>query len=291
MPVEKTNGGIKPKAEAVSYSQKESACDCGIGCCGKNCCQGFGKRILLTLAGILLVYIIVFFGTLVRNNLQEYNFIGQADKSERTILVSGQGKVAVKPDIAVTSLGLTTEATTVSEAQKKNTETMNKLIAKLKELGIEDKDIQTVNYNIYPRYDYTDEQGSVLRGYQIDQSVSVKIRNLEKANSVLALAGEFNLNNVGGLQFTIDDKEVYKDQARELALEQVIKKAKNLSRALGVKIVSIVNYNEYANDGGVYPLYYGMGGSMMAEKAVPAPAIEAGSTDVIMNVDVTLEIK
>jgi len=237
-----------------------------------------------------LAYVIVLLGTVIRNNLQKYYTIGYADRQERTIVVSGQGKVTATPDIAITDMGLTSDAATVSEAQKKNTDTMNQVIAKLKTLGIADKDIKTASYNIYPQYDYTDK-GSVLKGYQVSQSLEIKIRDLTKANEVLALAGEFNLNNVSGLQFTIDDKEVYVAEARQMAIQKVAQKAKDLSQALGVKIVAIVSYNEYSNDTAT-PMYYGMGGLADSAKAVmPAPQVQAGSNDVVLNVDVTFEIR
>jgi uncharacterized protein YggE len=288
MPVTKNNGALKSFAEACNCSTKECSACCG----GKGCCRhSFGKKIMITLVGIILAYVIVLLGTMIRNNLQKYYTIGYADKQERTIVVSGQGKVTATPDIAITNMGLVSEAATVSEAQKKNTETMNKLVEKLKVLGVADKDLQTASYNIYPQYDYTDK-GSVLKGYQVSQSLEIKIRDLAKANEVLALAGEFNLNNVGGLQFTIDDKEVYKAEARKLALEKVAEKAKALSRALGVRLVAIVSYNEYGNDNAM-PVYYGMGGSMAeaVKAAAPAPDIQAGSNDVTLNVDVAFEIR
>ncbi len=258
--------------------------------CGRGCkCGEFARKIMLTLLGILLVYIIILVGSIIRNNLQKYNYIGRADRSERAITIQGTGKVTAKPDIAVTSMGMISSAKTVSEAQQKNTAIMNKLIEKLKALGIDSKDIQTTNYNIYPQYDYLQDKGQVLRGYEVNQSVTIKIRDLTKANQVLALAGEVGTNNVSGLQFTIDDNEIYKVEARKLALEKIAEKAKTLTNLLGVKVVGVVSYNEYEGSGGIYPMKayadssIGMGGG--------APAVESGSTDVTINASVTLEIR
>lgn len=263
---------------------KKEGCDCGGGCR----CGDFGRKIIWTLVGILLAYLVIFVGTLIRNNLQKYNFIGRADRAERTIAIQGTGKVTAKPDIAVTSMGMISSAKTVSEAQQKNTTIMNKLIEKLKGLGIDAKDIQTTNYNIYPQYDYLQDKGQVLRGYEVNQSVTIKIRDLTKANQVLALAGEVGTNNVSGLQFTIDDDEVYKAEARKLAMDKIAEKAKTLTGLLGVKIVGIVSYSEYEGGNGVYPMKAyvdGIGGGG------GVPAIEAGSNEVVINASVTLEIR
>jgi len=160
----------------------------------------------------------------------------------------------------------------------------------LAELGIASEDMQTTNYNIYPQYNYTSEEGRILEGYEVSQSVSVKIRDLEKANQVIALAGEVGANSVSGLQFTIDDREVYLEEARMEALKKVYTKAQALSQALGVRIVSIVSYGEYETSGDVSPYMYdksayGMGG------AEATPDIQSGSMDVEMSVNITFEIR
>lgn len=272
MPV-KTNG-----------SEKKSCCET------HACCNGFAKKIMLTLLGILLVYIIVLVGTVIRNNLAKYDYIGQSDKMERTITIDAQGKVTAKPDVAVTTMGMTSEGKTVSEAQQKNTEVMNKMVEKLKALGISGDDLQTVYYNIYPKYDYKDG-GSKLVGYEVSQSVKVKVRDLSKANQVLNLAGEVGANNVGGLEFTIDDNEVYLAQAREKAMEKVAEKARILTQMLGVRVTDVISYSEYEMDGKTgYRMYeeYGVGlGGGLDE----VTAVESGSMDVVMNVSVTLGIE
>lgn len=247
------------------------------------------KKIFLTLFGILLVYLIVYFATLIRNNIKAYDAIGLADKPERTILIEAQGKITAKPDIATTRMGVTTEGATVVEAQSKSTGVMNKLHTRLTELGVAKDDVKTTQYNIYPLYKYTEGEGSTVTGYQVVQEVEIKIRDLQKAQSILALAGEVGANNVSGLQFTIDDKEKFIDEARSEALEKIAKKARAISKSLGVHMVGIASYNEYeAGNGNQPPM------PMMKETAMGAgasPTVEPGSTDVVMNVSVVFEIR
>lgn len=286
MPVKKNTDMFLPSSPPENTNQNRPA----IG----KCCHGQNgaMKILWVLVGILVVYSIVFLGTLIRNNLKKFDTIGRADRNERTIVVDGQGKVTVTPDIAMVNLGTISEGKTVAEAQQKNTEIMNKLTVKLKGLGIDASDIQTANYNIYPKYDYTDG-GQKLTGYQVNQDLSVKIRKVSLANQVIAEAGEAGANNVGGLQFTIDDREAYKAQARELALKKVSDKARALSRALGVDLVGVVSYSEYEGGAG-NDVIYGMGGSVMSQKGMEgaiAPDIQTGSSEVTMNVNVVFEIR
>jgi len=232
-------------------------------------------------------------GTMIRNNMQEYIYIGQADKMERTIYIDATAKVVAKPDIAVTTMGMVNEGKTVQEAQTANNSVMSKLTEKLKEMGVEDKDIQTTNYNIYPLYNYT-ENGRVLRGYEVRQDVTVKIRDLEKANEVLSLAGELGANNISGLQFIIDDPEVYKNEAREEALKKLAEKAQTLSKLLGVRFGKVVSYNEYSGDNTPYynvmksSAMYDLAGGVVNESI---SSVESGSTEVNMTVSITFQIR
>lgn len=249
------------------------------------------RKLMCTLLAIFLVYSIIFVGTLIRNNLKKYDTIGRADAAERTLAVEAEGKVTVNPDIAITTMGMIAEGKTVAEAQQKNTDVMNKLLGKVTELGVDKKDVQTTNYNIYPLYDYTNGK-QTIRGYQVSQSVTIKVRNLDKANAVLALAGEVGANNVSGLQFTIDDREKLREQARQLALKKVAEKRLALMQSLGVRLRTIVSYNEYeVNSGGVEMKGYGYGGSPANDAMGSTPAVESGSADVVMHVSVIFEVQ
>jgi uncharacterized protein YggE len=277
--------------------QKPESPERSIDCCKYEKCERHGwcgwvgKKLLSTFVGILIVYMIVFLGVLIRNEIKEYNHIGKAPTMERTIRLEGEGKVSVKPDVAMTTMGVTTEAPTVAEAQQKNTETVNKLIMRIKESGIDSADIQTQDYNVYPVYNYSTEGEAELRGYTISQNVAIKIRDLSKANQVLALAGEVGATNVSGLQFTIDDKEAYLEEARTEGLKKVAEKAEALSSMLGLNLSAIISYDEYEVSSD--PYFYGVKSySMeMGGNEASAPQIETGTEDVVLRVGVTFELK
>lgn len=252
--------------------------------------EDMGRKLMMTLLAILVAYGIVFLGALIRNELREYDTIGYADKMERTITLDALGKAEVIPDIAMTTIGMVAQAETLEEAQAQNTIVMNTLLERLRGLGIADEDLQTANYNVYPTYNYTEEDGRVQEGFEVSQSVVVKIRDIESANSVLALAGEVGANSVSGLRFTIDDTEVYKSEARKDALKQIDTKAKELKEMLGVDIVSIVSYNEYQG-GGYGPVAYERNFTTSDMALGAAPDIEAGTEEVLLNVSITLEIR
>lgn len=251
-----------------------------------------GKKLLYIFGVFLILYLTVYVAALTRNEFRAYETIGRAESIERTITLDAQGKSTVVPNVANTTIGMIAEGETVAEAQAQNTEVMNDLINRLKELGIAETDIQTANYNVYPRYDYSSEDGRTLDGYEVSQSVTIKIRDKENTNAVLALAGEVGANSVSGVNFTIDDTEVYKEEARRDALRQVYEKASELSDLLGIEIVGVVTYTEYESNTAPYPMYErAMLDSAVGYGGATDPQIESGTKDVFVTVSVTFEIR
>ncbi len=250
----------------------------------------FGKKILMTLFGVLLVYLTVYLGTLMRNNVKKYQTIGMADKMERTVTVNGTAKVTAKNDIAITTIGYTNIDLNLDKARSDNSKVMDAVLADVKKVGIDDLDLQS-NYTINPENDYT-HSGSGVKGYRVTNNVTIKIRDLSKTTAVLALAGKYGANQVTGLQFTIDDPENMKNQARSKALVDARRKALQLASLLGVRLGEVVSYADYENP----PVYgakegFGIGGGGVTAPADLGPsAVSSGSQDIYMNVSLTYTI-
>jgi hypothetical protein len=245
------------------------------------------NRILQGVIGLLALALIVYVGAQTRNALQQYAYIGKSGRD--TITINGEGKVSAKPDIATVSLGVQTDGATVKDTQTQNTTKMNAIIAAIKALKVEDKDIQTSNYNIYPRYDYSNGRQNII-GYSVSQNVEVKVRNLDGVGDVLAKAGELGANQVGGVQFTIDDPKALQADARLKALADARKKADDVSAQLGLTVVKVVTFSE--SSGNVSPpIMYDAMKSLAGAVPAPSPTIEAGSLDVTSDVSVTFEVK
>lgn len=239
--------------------------------------------------GLLALVLVVFVGAKARNAFEEYNYIGKAVRDRDVISIDGEGKVMAKPDLARIDMGVQTEGQNVGDTQRKNTQKMNDIIAALKGLKIAAEDIQTTNYSIYPKYEYTDGKQKI-DGYTVSQNVSVKVRNLDSIGEVLARAGDLGANQVGGIQFTIDDPKTLQQQARLKAIDDARKKAEDLASQLGLKIIKVVSFSESR---GGYPMPFAMMDKAVAgiggEAAVPS--IEAGSLDVTSDVSVVFEVR
>ncbi|NCN22093.1 SIMPL domain-containing protein, partial [Candidatus Falkowbacteria bacterium] len=120
--------------------------------------------------------------------------------NEDRFSVNGSGTVYAKADIANMNVGLKTEVKkTAAEATKENSDQMNEILVVLKDLGIEAKDIKTGSYSLNPVYNWTEKDGQKLSGYEVYQSVTLKIRDLEKIGDIIAKTTEKGANQVGGI--------------------------------------------------------------------------------------------
>ena len=206
------------------------------------------------------------------------------------ITVSGEGKVYAKPDVAIVSLGVTTQAATVADVTKNNTDKMNAIIDAIKNLKISEKDIQTTNYNLTPLYNWTEKEGRVFQGYTLEQDVQVKIRDFTKIGDVLSQGTEKGANLVGDLQFTIDNPEQFKEQARAKAIAEAKANAQNLAKESGVNLGKIINV--YENNYTASPMLYNtkaMGGGV-AESA-PVPTVQPGQQEIDVTINLTYQVK
>lgn len=246
----------------------------------------------------VLVILAVFIFSKTISEWKNYKYIGSDPQLRNVITVEGKGEEISKSDIATFSFTVTKESLVVGTAQNEAAVLMNQSLSFLGNNGVEEKDIKTTGYNIYPRYEYDNlsnyyprpEGNRRLVAYEVTQSVEVKIRDIGNAGKLLSGLGEIGVSNISGLSFGVDNEEQVIAKAREKAIADAKEKAEKLADALGVKLVRIVSFYE----GGNYPVYfgkeaavYGMGGDGMT---VP-PSIPSGENQIISNVSITYEIK
>lgn len=208
--------------------------------------------------------------------------------SDKYMTFSGTGKVVAKPDIATTSFSIVTESSSSKTAQDENSKKSRAVVNYLKSQKIDEKDIKTTGYNIYPTYAYPVGGAQRIVGYQVNQTVSVKIRDIDRANEILDGIINNGVNQVNGLEFAIDDMDKVKADARKLAIDEAKKKAREISKQLGIDLGDIINFSE-DSIGSPRPLYYdkaiGMGGG-----GSEAPSLPSGENEIQSSVTITYEL-
>lgn len=209
------------------------------------------------------------------------------------ITVTGEGKSFVTPDIAEISFGMQTgQQKTAAAAMSKLTTNLNSIYDALQKAGIEKKDINTENFYLNPVYNY--QTGTqVVQGYEASESLRVKVRDLDKVSDVVGAATAAGANQAGSVNFTVDDPEAKRAEARKDAIEQAQKKAEVLAQQLHVHLGEVKSFSEgYGGYTPPYPMMardaMGIGGGGTKEQSLPLPA---GEQTVNVTVNVTYEIR
>ncbi len=208
------------------------------------------------------------------------------------IWVNGQGKVTVVPDIAVISLGVESQAATVTEAQRQAAASMDALMMVLKEAGVTDRDIATQYFNVNAIYKWDElTRATVINGYQVSNTVSVKIRKIQSAGNIIddvvQAAGENA--RINGVYFTVENPEQYYDLARERAMEDARHKAEQMASLGGAQIgkpTYIYEGSAYYPQVIRYDKAYPESGA-----STPTTPISAGEAEIVINVQMVYAIQ
>ena len=231
-----------------------------------------------------------------------YNYHQAQDiinQGEHTISFTAEGKVLAKPDIAKITFYVINQGEKAEVVQKENNERMQEAVAFVKDQGVDEDDIRTVQYNLSPQYDYTwcKKPGDKpypscppkIIGYKLDQGVQVKIRDFDKIDAIVGGLSEKGVNQISNVSFVIDDTEDYKNEARILALDKVEKRAKLLAQKSSIKLGKIIDISEGQ---GTYPVYRGVKMEAMPDSAedVAAP-IEPGTQEITVTLTVTYKLR
>ncbi|QQR37538.1 SIMPL domain-containing protein [Devosia oryziradicis] len=210
-----------------------------------------------------------------------------------TITIEGHGEVMAAPDMAQINSGVTTQGATAREALDANTAAMADLIAELKAAGIEARDIQTSGFSVNPNYVYTDERDAngyslppKINGYQVANTVTVTVRNLDSLGAILDKSVTVGANTVNGVTFAVADPSELYNEARKAAFEDARTKAELYAAAAGATLEEIQSISETQgfNNPQPYPMY------ARAEAADSSVPVEAGEMAFAINVNVQWEM-
>jgi uncharacterized protein len=207
---------------------------------------------------------------------------------EHTISVAGSGKVTVTPDMATISLGVVVERRTAKAAREAAAEAMTHVVAAVRAIGIDEKDIATANVSLGPVYDYPTNGSARIRGYQLSNTVTVTVRDIAKVTDVLDDGVTAGATSVDGVSFDVSDRAASEAKAREAAVRDAKAKADTLAAGLGVRIAGVSSVSEQVSTPVWYDRSFVSAAPAAGEKA-DTPVL-AGTTDVTITVQVTFLI-
>ncbi len=208
------------------------------------------------------------------------------------IWVSGEGTVTVVPDIALLSLGVEAQSDTVAVAQSQAATAMAAVETELDRFGVDDKDVKTTQFSIFPVRRWSDEkQQEVLIGYRVINTVTVKVRQVDDAGGIIdavtTAGGDFI--RINSISFTVDDPAAYKVEARDKAMADAEAKASQLADLGNVKLGRPVYINESGGFAPVVRPFYTE--SAIAMPGAPPTAISPGETEIRLSVQVVYGIE
>ena len=275
----------------------------------------------------VLILLIAFIFIQAVIGLKQFSYIGRDLTQNNIITVTGTGSVMAVPDTAEFSFSVVSDAKQMTDAQNTAATKTNAIIAALKAMGVADADIQTTGYDSYPTYTYQNavcpqpvyngdtvtpmssdsgvsSGGAVssniaiycppgkqtLTGYEVSETLDVKVRNTADAGTALTKVGALGATNVSGLSFVVDNLDAVQLQARDKAIADAKTKAAHLSQVLGVSLSHIVNFS----DNGSQPIYYASQSMALDAKAAGAapvvPQVETGQNKITSTVSISYEV-
>ena len=223
----------------------------------------------------------------------------QVGSSQSGIWVTGQGSLAVEPDLVLINIGVETMAVTVAEARAEAARAMAAIVDAVKAHGLDDRDIQTRSFNISPQYEYPEvtENGRRVRrqtlvGYRVSNSAAIKVRDLDSVGVIIddvADAGG-NATRINGINFTIEDPKPFMTGLRETAVKEALAKAEQFARLTGVAVGRLVFVSELGAGAPVIAEFADVAFARAAA-APPPTSISGGELQLSLSVQVVFEIQ
>lgn len=205
----------------------------------------------------------------------------QQPPSPGYVIVVGEGRVAVAPDLVQVRSGVTTIAKTVKESVETNSRTMAAVITSLTESGIGQKDIQTSQFSIQPMYSVPDQHSEAkLTGYRVSNQVTARVRHIDKLGDVLERLTAAGATEIGSVEFLVSDPSKALDEARQEAVADARRKAEVYARAAGITLGHVVSIEENAGGlpGPILPRTQALGVAAQVPIAAGETTLHASAT-------------
>lgn len=192
---------------------------------------------------------------------QGTEILDEKKKDSRPSLVNvmGKGRVRVPPDQVEITVGITQRAKTVEQVQDDVDSTSANIIAYLKEIGVEDRDMKTTMVCLNPSYIYTGYQYSTTEVdfYSATKSVTFIYRDVSQFESVLTGLYGIGVNTVNSISFKVEDVQEQRKEAKRRAVGQARKIAETLTEGLDhVTVGGVYSVNDQTYDNEYFPVVY-----------------------------------
>ena len=232
--------------------------------------------------GFGLGLILLFSGVGSRAAAEDQNY------KERTVRVQGEGKVTAVPDQAQLEFEVRAEAVKLDEASVQAKSRMAEVLKSVKSFNIASKDIQTVRYDVQPKYKYDKDGGEAKQvGFIVSNRLRVVLKNVDQAGKALEAVTKAGVSQIEGPSFGFSDPSQMEIDALKAAVDNARLKAEALAQSAGASLGKVLSINQLGS-GMPQPRPMMAMAMMKSQGDVP---IEKGEDKVTAQVEVVYSLK
>jgi uncharacterized protein len=194
------------------------------------------------------------------------------------VVVSGEGEIRAEPDIAIVTVGVTHTAPNSQEAMDEVSRRLSLVIAAVRALGLENRDIQTAGLSLSPVYRPRPRNDEIpeIEAYRASNNVSLTVRDLRRTSTVLDAALANGANSMGSLRFSFANPEQLRLQALAAAIANAEAKAQTMAAAAGVGLTGVYAIQEESVSMPALQADAGFARAVQPMAVAPAPPVEGG---------------
>ncbi len=216
----------------------------------------------------------------------------QGKAPSNTVSVQGNALLKADPDLVTVYFRAETNASTAQEAKDNNAKIINKATANLTKAGIPEDKIQTLDFNIYPEYDWIDGQQK-LRGYRAVHSFKVELETaqIDKTGAVIDAGVDAGaLIDYINFELSTAKQNEYKAEALKQASQDAKTKAEAMVSGLGKQLGKLVSVSDMSFDYYPWPIYRAMDMGSAAEAKAAVTNITPSEKEITARVSVVYQI-
>ena len=246
------------------------------------------KRIFVITSALAITAAVAIVGSIAAPSRAQAQTTPPTDR--RTVTIIGIGKASATPDIARVTLGVDIVNPKLSATLAEVNQKTSSVIAALKKAGIADKDVRTLEFNVFPQQSYGSTGPGPITGYRVTNSVRVTVRDLSKVGAMLDTATNAGANTINNLTFTLENDATMQTDARTNAIKDAKAKAEALAKEAGATIGQVLTISE-AVTASPFPIFQNASMSAAAPAGGGGAEIAPGLQDISVQVQVTYELK
>ena len=169
---------------------------------------------------------------------------GRDDRRTTRVMITGDSTVQAQPDTAIVAISVVTQNKSALEAQQENASKTEAVVKAVKAAAGANAEVKTSGYNVQPQRQYREGQPAVITGFEVRNSVTVTLSELNKVGNVLDAAAQAGSNEVAGIMFTLRQDRQARDRALNEATREAMSKAQVIAQALGGRVARIIEVQE-----------------------------------------------